>query len=113
MESSLRSKSIALRETRRKSKWFFLETDNWRELKLDLIKASSLSCLRVLDLRTRKTRKWVWITRAAASLREHEEKEEYRLYVAEDNEKFCREVSSASIRLIREESTSFACGYCS
>lgn len=50
---------MALRERAAKSTWEPSENEELRELKADLIEPSSLSCPRVLDLRTRKARKWV------------------------------------------------------
>ena len=55
----------ALRERGGKSKWVCVEKEDWREMKEDLIDARCLRFLRVLDLRTRKERKWVWIMVAA------------------------------------------------
>jgi len=59
------SKLTALRERAGKSKWVCVENEDLIAMKEDLIDASSLRFLSVLDLRTRKERKWVWITRAA------------------------------------------------
>lgn len=92
---------MTLCESESESKRVSLESDDLRELKVDLTRARSLSCLSVLDLRTRKARKWVWITRAAKSLREYggQECEDGE----EETEKWWREDSRASMRRIREE----------
>lgn len=47
-------------------------------LRVDLMEERFLSSRRVLDLRTRKALKWVWMVRAAASRRDWEEDEEER-----------------------------------
>jgi hypothetical protein len=59
------SKLTALRERAGKSKWVCVEKEDLIDMKEDLIDASCLRFLRVLDLRTRKERKWIWMTRAA------------------------------------------------
>jgi len=61
---------MALRERAAKSTWAWLEQEDLRALKVDLMEARCLSWVRVLDLRTRKERKWVWMTLAAAWRRE-------------------------------------------
>jgi len=50
---------MALRERAAKSTWAWLEQEDLRALNVDLMEARCLSWVRVLDLRTRKERKWV------------------------------------------------------
>jgi len=61
---------MALREMAAKSTWVWLENEDLRALNVDLMEARCLSWDRVLDLRARRERKWVWMRRAAAWRRE-------------------------------------------